>query len=151
MLMIIKLLHPNHLDLNLNSCTTRNECVPPTGPGGESPQVAIGQQTGSGSGNGIGIGIGNVNGVGSARPGNSQLDSNSARQLKWISNDSASNGKCIDLQSIVPDRIPLTSTGKVSHTNTNLKTCRANRRYFRMLIGCDDPLREECRRGRNYD
>lgn len=35
-----------------------------------------------------------------------------AKQLKWISNESA--GKCIDLQSIVPDRIPITSTGKVS-------------------------------------
>lgn len=35
-----------------------------------------------------------------------------SKQFKWISNDSS--GKCIDLQSIVPDKIPITSTGKVS-------------------------------------
>jgi len=33
-------------------------------------------------------------------------------QLKWISSESA--GKCIDLHAIVPDEIPITSTGKVS-------------------------------------
>lgn len=38
--------------------------------------------------------------------------SQQANQLKWISNDSPE--KCIDLQSIVPDKIPITSTGKVS-------------------------------------
>lgn len=34
------------------------------------------------------------------------------QQLKWISTDSAA--KCIELQSVVPDKIPMTSTGKVS-------------------------------------
>jgi len=42
----------------------------------------------------------------------SSAESGGAKQLKWISNESA--GKCIDLQSIVPNRVPITSTGKVS-------------------------------------
>lgn len=77
------------------SCTTRNECLPPAQAAAaadvqvatNSPQATVaGRQAESGL--------------------------SSSRSLKWISIDSSS--KCIDLQAIVPDRIPITSTGKVS-------------------------------------
>lgn len=72
------------------SCTTRNECLP-GGPGEAQATV-----------------------VAAALRQPIQLEPSGPRSLKWISTDSAS--KCIDLLSIVPDKIPITSTGKVSHT-----------------------------------
>lgn len=77
----------------INSCTTRSECVSSSGGAAQSANEAATLATLAGS---------------SA----AELQAAASKQFKWISNDSA--GKCIDLQSIVPDKIPITSTGKVS-------------------------------------
>lgn len=88
------------LKINQRSCTSKSECLSSVEPtldtrepitSGRQQQATPTPTTTSG-----------------------QLESAFKSQLKWISSESAA-GKCVDLQSIVPDKMPITSTGKVSY------------------------------------
>lgn len=98
----------------INSCTTKNECVT----SGSSLETSSTTTISSASAR---------NGQQQQQQQQQLTNNDSSRQFKWISSDSS--GKCIDLQSIIPDKIPITSTGKVSFSSQEIFACDSSKKY----------------------